>query len=151
MLRPIVSCGVVWIVFGVLAFAGCHGVEAPKNAGLSTTSKPPVTTEQVQALLPESVGQGRPAILDFNSRFCLSCQKLKPKLEALAAQNPKLSVVSIDIQHPRPDEQVIVKAFKVRTVPYVVFIAKNGEIKQVFLDDQPMPTLEAAARAITQG
>lgn len=150
MLKPRFPHRVVWIVFLWLVFAGCQGISGGGDTATSTASKPSVSAQHVQALLPQSVGKGHPVILDFNSRFCLSCQKLKPKLDALAEQNPTLSVVPIDIQHPTPEEKAVIQAFRVRTVPYVVFISKTGEIKQVFLDDVPMPTLAAATHAITQ-
>ncbi len=132
-----------------MAAAGCsQGDLTHKTDSSVQKTGVRVAAADIQQLLPETVGQGKPVIVDFYSQFCLACQQLKPKLEKLTAKHPELTVVRLDVQNPRPEDEPVIKAFKATTVPYVAFIDGQGHIHKELLEDVPVEELEAAALAI---
>lgn len=135
----------VFIMAGILT--GCQ--ESALKTGKASQSATPAQVPQmdaktVKALLPESVGKGKPAVIDFYTQFCLACQQLEPKLEKLSARTPEVTFLRMDIQHPSKQDKAIMEAFHVKTVPYVAFIAPSGEVKQVILEDASDEALDKA-------
>ena len=108
-----------------------------------------VEPDKIKALFPESVGQGKPLIVNFYSKFCLSCQQLKPKLDEIASENPEITFLRLDVQKPTEQEIAIANAFEVITVPYIVFISGNGEIKKIVRENVEKSELESTVRELT--
>lgn len=139
--------GLLLLCFMALGWVGCQsGV-----TNSVTAEVPNLKSDALKALLPQTVGEGKPVILDFNSRFCLACQLVTPKLEKVAEAKPEITLLGIDINNTRPEDKPVLDAFDVVTVPYVVFITGKGEITQVFQDDMPQAELDAAVSALVSG
>ncbi|MEZ4574314.1 MAG: thioredoxin family protein [Vampirovibrionales bacterium] len=94
-----------------------------------------LTPEAVSGLFSDSVGQGKPLVVDFTSRFCYECRQLKPKLEALAKTYPDITFQLVSIQSKDAHDQALLNAFHVTTVPYVAFIDGSGQVKKVVIDN----------------
>lgn len=140
---------VIPVCFGIL-LTGCSGGlqpsgDAPPEAAVV---QPSVTPEHLKTLFPDSVGKGKPAILDVYSKFCLACQQLAPKLDALVAHTPGVVMERVDAQHPDEHAKAVLKAFNVTTAPYVAFITGEGRVTHVFLEDTPEAELNAAATTL---
>jgi len=116
-------------------FLSAHASSSPSKATL-------------QKLLPDTVGAGKPVILDFYTSFCLACQKIKPKLEKVAAAPPSVVLKRISLENPDSTTQALSKLFGISTAPYVVFISGNGTVKNTFLEDTDMGELQNAKQAI---
>jgi thiol-disulfide isomerase/thioredoxin len=48
----------------------------------------------------DSLGQGRPLLLTFQSPYCLACMSARPFLDRIEEQHPELTVVRLNIQDP---------------------------------------------------
>ncbi|MCA9841023.1 MAG: thioredoxin family protein [Cyanobacteria bacterium HKST-UBA03] len=107
-----------------------------------------LTPEAVSGLFTDSVGQGKPLVVDFTSRFCYECRQLKPKLEALAKTYPDITFQLVSIQSKDAHDQALLNAFHVTTVPYVAFIDGSGQVKKVVIDNTSPDDLALAAESI---
>lgn len=142
----------VALVLGVISFSGCMAPTGPTSGqapGAATGLVPEsLTASQVKSLFSESVGQGKPAVIDFSSRFCYECRQLRPKLEALEKQFPNIAFEMVNIQSKEAQDKKRLDAFKVITVPYVAFVDASGNVKQVIAEDVSPEVLTKAAHSI---
>lgn len=141
------------LCIGVL-FAGCGELpfEGWKTRSESTSSNgiPNIEAAELRRLFPESIGAGKPLVLDFTSRYCLTCQALQPKLEEMIAKKPGLILHRIDITRPSREEKALIRTFNVVSVPYVAFISGDGQIRQVIREDAEAARLLQAGLDIMQ-
>lgn len=137
------ACFLMLLLLLVSFLGGCS-----QSSSNTIAQHPPLTSVQLQALLPDSVGKKQPVILDFQSKFCLACQQIKPKLENIVKNQSQIHLVSIDINQASDQDKKIMKTFGVSTVPYVVFISGTGEIQRIFLEDAPLSEFSKASKRL---
>ena len=100
------------------------------------------TAKEVKAALPE--GTGKSALLEFSSRMCHDCQRLKPVVHKLISGSPSIFFKNVDVLEDRDKAAALLSAFKPVTVPVLIFIDANGEIKNVLYNYQSEETVKAA-------
>lgn len=67
-----------------------------------------------------------PALIDFYADWCGPCKMLAPVLETVSAKyNGKVDVYKVNVE----EEEELASLFRVRSIPTLVFIPMNGEIK----------------------
>lgn len=69
-----------------------------------------------------------PAIIKFTAPWCSPCKTLTPILEEISKEyNDKLNIYEVDV-----DEEIELSSmFKIRSVPTMLFCAKNNEKQSV--------------------
>lgn len=100
------------------------------------------TAREIQAALPEA--QGKPVLLEFTSRMCHDCQRLKPVVARILGQFPGVHFKGVDVLEDQNKAAAILRTFKPVTVPVLVFIGTDGEIKNVLYNYQSPDTLHGA-------
>ena len=65
----------------------------------------------------------KPAVIDFYASWCGPCKALAPKLEEIAQEYiGKVDIYKVDVDA----EEELASFFKIRTIPTLLFIPKNG-------------------------
>ncbi|HEY9746706.1 MAG TPA: thioredoxin family protein [Oculatellaceae cyanobacterium] len=100
------------------------------------------TAQEIREALPEA--QGKPALIAFSSRMCHDCQRLKPVVEKALSQFPTIHFRGVDVMEDQEKAAALLRTFKPVTVPVLVFIGTDGEIKNVLYNYQSPDTVHAA-------
>jgi thiol:disulfide interchange protein len=106
------------------------------------------SAREVRAALPESVG--KPTLLEFSSRLCHDCQRMKPVLAKLTPRHPQVVFKQVDALDDRKKLPAVFRTFKPVSVPMLVFIDPQGEIRNVLYNYQSPETIEAALIKLEQ-
>ncbi len=70
----------------------------------------------------------KPAVIDFYAKWCGPCQRFAPVLESVAEEyQGRVDIYKVDVD----SEQTLSDAFKIRSIPTLVFIAASGEIFRI--------------------
>ncbi len=64
-------------------------------------------------------------VVDFNATWCMPCKKFEPAFNEVAAETDKADFVSVDVDKCPQTAQ----SFEIVSVPTVLIIGKDGEIK----------------------
>ncbi len=97
----------------------------------------------IQHASPQQIAQafpgtpGKPLLVDFSSKYCLDCQRMKPVLESLLPKFQHIQFKHIDIMRDKATNPVPINLFKPTTVPVLVFISPNSKIVNVVYDYHP--------------
>lgn len=67
-----------------------------------------------------------PLLIVFTGDFCPPCRVMKPWIDEIAAGEPGVAVVRINVD--RPESEGFVTYFQVESVPTLVFADRAGEI-----------------------
>jgi thioredoxin 1 len=134
------------ILLAVLLVSGFRSFQGTTLLQANASSSPSKGT--LEKLLPDTIGSGKPVILDFYTPFCLACQRIKPKLEKVSTEPPSVTLMRINLQNPDSTTQGLSKAFGIGTAPYVVFISGKGIAKSTFLEDTDIAELRKAKQEI---
>ena len=68
----------------------------------------------------------KPALIDFYASWCGPCKMLAPVLEEVAAEyDNRIDVYKVDVEQ----EEELASLFSVRSIPTLVFIPLNGQIR----------------------
>ena len=71
----------------------------------------------------EVLESSKPVLVDFFASWCGPCRMLAPTLEKIAAENPRVKVVKIDIDQ-QPE---LASEFRIMSVPTLLAF-RNGEV-----------------------
>jgi thiol:disulfide interchange protein len=125
------------------AVNGANPVNDSLFVGLRHASAP-----EVRQALPEATG--KPAVLYFGSRLCHDCQRMSPVVSLLMSQHPQVYFKKLDVMEDQDKAPAIFRTFKPISVPVVVFINAQGEIRNVLYDYQKPDVLASTLNALTQ-
>ena len=65
----------------------------------------------------------RPALIDFFASWCGPCQRLSPIIDELAEEyKGRIDIYKVNVD----EEEVLAQIFKVRSIPTLVYIPKQG-------------------------
>jgi thiol:disulfide interchange protein len=103
----------------------------------------------VLAALPELKTQ--PMLLEFRTQMCLDCQALAPVLDKLAQQNPDVTLLVYDLDKTRKLRPAIFDLFQPVTVPTLIALNQQGQVKQVLYERPDETTLTQVFQQLKQG
>lgn len=70
-----------------------------------------------------------PMVLDFSSEMCFECQQLKKQMDQVEPKyNKVIMFKKIMINSAKPEDQQLIKKYKIKVVPTLVYIDKNGNV-----------------------
>ena len=98
-----VAAGGVAVLFGASAAAG-----APARVGMIAPELSWVTPQG--EILGLAALRGRPVVLNFWATWCVPCRSELPEFDAVAADNPDVQILALDLQ----EDAVTVKAYMER-------------------------------------
>lgn len=142
------------IVVLALVFQFYRGRLHDSNAALaSQTAKPALdpslfigirhaSGKEIRTALPEGIG--RPILMEFSSRLCHDCRRLDPVVSNLMPRYPNIYFRKIDVLDDHGKAPAIFRTFKPVSVPVLVFIGKDGEIRNVLYNYQSPETVAGA-------
>ncbi len=148
----------VMLVLLLRVYQGLHteGASAAVNPRDSKASVPldeslfvgirHASSAEIRQVLPSA--QGKPAVLYLGSRLCYDCKRLSPLVVQLMSQHPEMGFKKLDVQADQHTEAAILRTFKPVSVPVVVFINQQGEIRNVLYDYQSPDVLANALKSI---
>jgi thioredoxin 1 len=119
--RPLVIAVVLLVIIGFVV----KRVFSPKPT--STTAKP--TPFHTSGLLPgsalaDSLGNGRPTLVDFGAEWCPPCQQQAPVLdEVVELYRDKANIVYIDTEQYGS----IADSYGIKSIPTQIFFDANGK------------------------
>lgn len=107
------------------------------------------TAREIQAELPEITG--KPTVIEFSSKMCHDCQRLKPVVAKLLSSFPGTHFKGIDVIEDQPKKPGLFRIFKPVTVPILVMIGPDGEIKNVLYNYQSPDAVKTALNQLQTG
>jgi len=80
------------------------------------------------ATVRQSLGSGKPTVIDLGARTCIPCKKMAPILESLSTEyRGKASVLFIDVH----ENQAAAQKFRIQMIPTQIFFNNQGkEVKR---------------------
>lgn len=97
---------------------------------------------EIRQALPDAAG--KPVLLAFSSRFCHDCQRMAPVLAGLMGKYPDVYYRKIDVMEDQKKYPAILRTLQPVSVPVLVFIDGNGEIRNVIYNYQKPEVIAAA-------
>ncbi len=91
-----------------------------------------------------------PALLEFGSRFCTDCQRIKPVIEKLLPHYPTLAYHHVDVLEDVDKQAAFIHTFKPVSVPVMIFMNEKREITQVLYNYQSPEAVKATLDTLTQ-
>ena len=106
-----------------------------------------VPASELHATVPDA--KGKPTLLMFTSKFCLECKKLTPVVMKLLPQYPGVHFQKYDILEDRQKYAPVFDRFQPVSVPTLVFVDKQGEIRNVLYNDQPAKEISTSLETVS--
>ncbi len=83
----------------------------------------------------------KPSLIEFYANWCTICQSLAPSLNNLHQKyGEKVNFVMLNVDEPIWREQI--KNYGANSVPYLVFLTAEGEVKEVLVGKPPESAIE---------
>ncbi len=78
----------------------------------------------------------KPKVISFHADWCPTCDQLKPSLDkAESRYGSQLDFISVNIDDEKNKD--IVRLYRVRGVPEVVFVSSRGKVVSTFMGNEP--------------
>lgn len=89
-----------------------------------------------------AMNNNKPSLIEFYANWCTTCQSLAPSLNSLHHKyGDKVNFVMLDVDEPMWIEQI--KNYGANSVPYLVFLTAEGELKEVLVGKPPERAIES--------
>lgn len=83
----------------------------------------------------------KPSLIEFYANWCTTCQSLAPSLNNLHQKyGENINFVMLDVDDQRWREQI--KNYGANSVPYLVFLTADREVKEVLVGKPPERVIE---------
>ncbi len=83
---------------------------------------------------------GRPTVIDFWATWCGPCRRMAPVIEQLAVDyEGRANIVKCDVE----EADDLAAQFAVTSIPTIVILGADGELKQRMVGVQPKASLQA--------
>ena len=139
------------ILFSLLLVAGCFISCQGQAKGIDNVEDKEYTEEtpNVVSAKPEYKlengrilpANDRPMIVDFSATWCPPCQQLKPIFEKLAEDfRGRIDFVTVDVD----ENPQLAQNYGAQSIPYLVFINKDGQVQNTLIGFQNRDQLLAA-------
>jgi thiol:disulfide interchange protein len=129
--RAPVVLGALLLIMAIIWLARPE-ITGPPPTGVGAYAIQTPAPSAVLAAIPELKTQ--PVLLEFRTRLCRDCQALAPVLQALAKQHPDVRVLVYDVETSREKRPAIFELFQPVTVPTLVGLNQQGQVKQVLYE-----------------
>ncbi len=87
----------------------------------------------------------KPSLIEFYANWCTTCQSLASSLNNLHQKyGDKVNFVMLDVDDQTWREQI--KNYGANSVPYLVFLTANQEVKEVLVGKPPKSAIEQIIR-----
>lgn len=107
-----------------------------------TEVPPPALRDLGDAEVPDFLERGEVALLAFLDGEDPACQRLRARLDALAARRPKAAFGALDVRR----SPLVAQALGVKGVPFVC-VFRGGEVVDRLMGSPPDAILEDVLRA----
>lgn len=100
-------------VISILCAVGAHAAHLPSATAVAVT---------------QSLGSGKPTVIDLGARTCIPCKKMAPILESLATEyRGRANILFIDVH----EDQAAAEKFRIQMIPTQIFYNPQGkEVKR---------------------
>ena len=86
------------------------------------------TPDKNSVSLAQAIGS-KPVVIDFSSQLCLECKELAKTLDPIEKNyTNKIVFKKVIINTATPEEEALMKKYKVTVVPTLVFLDKKGNV-----------------------
>ena len=84
---------------------------------------------------------GKPSLIEFYANWCTTCQSLAPSLNSLHEKyGDEVNFVMLNVDDPLWMEQV--KSYGANSIPYLVFLTEEKEVKEILVGKPPERAIE---------
>ena len=96
------------------------------DAKTPTSSAPTEKAETTSGSEKAAELAHRPMMIEFSRDYCTPCQVMKPWVTAIAAENPSVDVLTLNVDRKRYEH--IGSFFQVTAVPSLIFVGGDGQV-----------------------
>lgn len=139
--------GVIMLVYGILMIVGAAqgntnpfqplswnattGTKSQENSVFAQVETP----EAITAALKTAKTEGKPILLDFYAKWCVSCVEMEHSVfkdPAILASLSRFINLRADVTHNSAQDQKIMRTYQVIAPPTMLFFSANGELLKQF-------------------
>ena len=118
-----------------------HGDVSP-NTGIPLTGLATMRSMAKKSIPYEiAMNNHKPSLIEFYADWCTTCQSLAPTLKKLHQQyGENINFVMLNIDNPIWSK--VIKTYRASSVPYLVFLTPEKEVKEVLVGKPPERLIE---------